>query len=228
MSYLSETRSLELFIMQQRALREAAQMKSVLNAIPEAVMIVQDKNLYKERVAVEMSMHEGTINTKAAPDYRLQFCNQATASLAGERLDTYSKQILETTKLLSKRIFSKTEKMDKSQPSISIPGVTPPKLDGSFIFRTQLISLEYIMQELLAIKQESVRKHMSEGTVMHSEISQFYMLHLGRRETKKSVRVRLLEIHIDTQEGYLILLEFCESSETKKIPQIGKSKAPKE
>ena len=53
MSYLSETRSLELFIMQQRALREAAQMKSVLNAIPEAVMIVQDKNLYKERVAVD-------------------------------------------------------------------------------------------------------------------------------------------------------------------------------
>ena len=90
-------------------------------------------------------MHEGTINAKPAPDYRLQFCNQATANLAGERLDTYSKQVLETTKLLSKRIFSKTERSENSHPSISIPNVTPPKQEGSFIFRNQLISLEYIM-----------------------------------------------------------------------------------
>lgn len=50
------------------------------------------------------------------------------------------------------------------------------------------------MQELLVNKQESVRQHMKEGTVMLGETSQTYMLHLGRRNTKRSVRVRLLEI----------------------------------
>ena len=48
-SYLAQIKSLELFIMQQRSIREAMQLKSVLNAIPEAVMIVKDTNMDKPK-----------------------------------------------------------------------------------------------------------------------------------------------------------------------------------
>lgn len=156
-SYLSEIKSLELFIMQQRAIREATQLKSVLNSIPEAVMIVKDTNLNKPKVEPNMSMVEGNVENKPIPDYRLQFCNKATAQLAGERLDAYTKEVLEKTKLLSKRIFSKYDVPGGGPEKESTATVTPPKGQGSFMFRKQLISLDFILQELLVNKQLSVQ-----------------------------------------------------------------------
>ena len=92
-----------------------------------------------------MSMIDAGVENKPIPDYRLQFCNKATAQLAGERLDAYTKEVLEKTKLLGKRIFSKYDAPVDRQDKETTATTTPPKGQGNFLFRKQLISLDYIL-----------------------------------------------------------------------------------
>ena len=48
------------------------------------------------------------------------------------------------------------------------------------------------------IKQEHVRQFLKDGTTIPNDTSGQYMLHLGRRDSHRKVRVRMLEIQIDS------------------------------